>query len=234
MTVGEEMHKIEKRRAAAILALVATVALTIVAGALADRGEPQAKITPADQARAVAMLPRRADFRQWDGATVRPTPPASPVYCKSNDQSDLTLSGKARSKTFGPIGAPYHDVHGFSRVYASSAQLKAAWQRATSSMTVACVAAAVRRSAGKAGIRFISYHKVPFPAVAQETAAYRLRYADVNGPAHVDFVLLGDSRAAVQLVFDDPLNVGNPDVRDAEVDLARIIAPRMARVKGGG
>jgi hypothetical protein len=131
------MHKIEKRRAAAILAVVATVALTIVAGALADRGEPQTKITPADQARAVAMLPRRADFRQWDGATARPTPPASPVYCKSNDQSDLTL-------------------------------------------------------------------------------------------------ILGDSRVAVQLVFDDPLNVGNPDVRDAEVDLARIIAPRMTRVMGGG
>jgi len=64
------------------------VTLVLSGAALAGRGDPEKKITRADQARAKAMLLRKADFAPG----VKATPPSrdeSDFYCEALDQSDL-------------------------------------------------------------------------------------------------------------------------------------------------
>jgi hypothetical protein len=213
------------------LALASLVVIVATgAAAHADRGDPQRRIIAADQARARAAIPRRSDFRRWDGvAQVRPAPKGASPYCKADDQSDLIVTGEARSKIFSPVGAPYDTVWGFSRVYSTEAQLKTAWRRVTSPAYLACTEAGVRRGLRNAGLQFRSFHQVPFPPLAPETVAYRLRYAEGKDdvlPTTVDYVLLGRSRAAVQLVFDGVFH------KDGDTDLARIIARRLAKSMG--
>jgi hypothetical protein len=81
-------------------ALAAVLLVLAVAGAaLAANGDPQRRITPADQARAQAMVLRASDF----SAAYTSHPSSSGgggFYCAAIDESDLTLTGSATSPSF--------------------------------------------------------------------------------------------------------------------------------------
>jgi len=110
------------RRLLACFLLLALV-LVLSATALADRGDPKRKITKVDQARAQAMLLRKADFP----LDFRASPPPADVddfYCKALDESDLTLHGEAESSEF-ERGLQF--VSSLAQVYATVANASTAW-----------------------------------------------------------------------------------------------------------
>ena len=79
-------------RRVAVVALV--VALVAAGTALAGRCDPRRKLTPADQARAAAMLLRTTDLGR--GYSPLPGPSTwTPQKCAALDESVLTLTGEA-------------------------------------------------------------------------------------------------------------------------------------------
>ncbi len=80
--------------AAALLVL----ALVLSGVSLGARGDPKKRITPADQARARAMLLRKSDFSLAFRAG--PASTGADFYCAALDESDLTVTGQAESPSF--------------------------------------------------------------------------------------------------------------------------------------
>src|SRR5262249_54808322 len=83
--------------------VVIVLALVVTATALAGRGDPKERFTPADQARARAMLLRVGDLNAAYAA--HPAPISSGgLNCAALDESDLTLTGRGSSPIFTAAG----------------------------------------------------------------------------------------------------------------------------------
>jgi hypothetical protein len=205
--------------------LLLVLAALVGASAAFAVGEPQKKITPADQARAKAMLMRQADV----GIGYRPiagnsSGNALSFNCPALDESDLTVSGEASSPNFSSGLQTFSSA---SAVYVSASDAKASWRRGTSPAGFACLRAVFKRIARAGGLHFVSFGKMPFPAVAPQTAAYRWQNQVANGVrVYADVVLLmrGRAQSAVFLISGiDPLE------RPEAVRLTRLISSRMAK-----
>lgn len=110
-------------RAVAVLLLVGLVSAGV---ARAAGGDPQKRLTPADQARAKAMLVRRSDLPT--GYRVARQSSLRDVHCAAVDDSDLVVTGEGRS---GFDRTPVA-VASASEVYRTLANANAAWRRSTS------------------------------------------------------------------------------------------------------
>ena len=79
----------------------------------------------------------------------------------------------------------------------------------------------------------MSFRRIPFPNVAERTAAYRLRLsAEMQGttvPLVLDLVALRQARAQVSTFFTGLSAIP----RSEQVLLARVVAERMARAMRG-
>jgi len=206
-----------------LLCFVLLLALVGAGAALAARGDPQKKITRADQARAKAMLLRKADF----SAVFRATPASADegdFYCKALDGSDLTLTGEAESPTFAG-GVEF--VSSLSEVYRSLVDANTAWRRETSAAGEKCARDELRRQFGKQGIRLESLRRMAFPRLAPRSVAYRIVLSPQGGGrAYIDVVALQQSRGHAALLLGSALA---PMPKDEEVRLARLVAGRMAK-----
>jgi hypothetical protein len=204
--------------------LLLVLAALVGASAALAAGEPQKKITPADQARAKAMLMRQADV----GIGYRPiagnsSGNALSFNCPALDESDLTVSGEASSPNFSSGLQTFSSA---SAVYVSASDAKASWRRGTSPAGFTCLRAVFKRIARARGLHFVSFRKIPFPAVAPRTAAYRWQSLANGVRVYADVVLLMRVRAqsAVFLISGiDPLE------RPEAVRLTRLISSRMAK-----
>lgn len=213
--------------------LAVTVLLALVAGvgtAVAARGDPQKKLTSADNARARAMLIRKGDLVPGFTAT-RPSSEDPDIGCKALDESDLTLTGEAESPSFTQ-GVAF--VSSSADLYASRADARASWRRGTSAGGLACLKELLRVEYGKQGLTLQSMRKIAFPRVSSSTAAYRfvisMQSQGVEVPFFLDLVVLMNSRAQVGLLFGSAL-VAVP--RTVELPLARLTAERMAKAMRG-
>jgi hypothetical protein len=205
------------------------LALAAAGVAAADRGDPQKQITSADQTRARAMLLRRSDF--GPGVKASRSSSDDDLYCEALDESDLVVTGDAESPDFtGPQAIPYLAVGSAGQVYKTAAQSAASWRRGTSSAGYACLRAAARQSAKEAGGTLVSFSKAPFPRVAPQTAAFRMRLRSQAIPGIADFVYLRNGRAQASLFF-----VGVPTAypRADVTRLATLVAERMAKAMRG-
>lgn len=194
--------------------------------ALAGRGDPQKRIVPADQARAKAMLLRKADF----GLGFQSIPSGgqdADVYCPALDESDLTLTGEAESPTFQG-GVEF--VSSLSQVYESRADSSTSWRRGTSPAGEKCARVQLGRAFERQGGRVETFKKIPFPALAEKSVAYRLVVTTQNVRAFVDVVVLKQGRAQAALLLGSALT---PMPRDVELELARTVAGRMAKAMRG-
>src|SRR5688500_2708985 len=111
-----------------LLACLVTLALVGAGAALAGRGDPQEKLAAADNARARVMVRRKVDV----GPAFKSYPwslPESGSYCRALDASDLTVTGKAASRSFHRAVVV---VVSYAAIYGSVADADAAWRRATS------------------------------------------------------------------------------------------------------
>jgi len=211
------------RRLACFVVLLALVGTS---AALAVRGDPQKKIAPADQARAEAMLLRKADF----GLGFKATPASSDAgdfYCKALDESDLTLTGEAESPTFQG-GVEF--VSSLSQVYESLADSSTSWRRGTSAAGDKCVRDEFRRQFQKDGIRLESFRRMAFPRFAERSIAYRLVASSQGVRVFIDAVVLQQLRGQAALLLGSALA---PMPKAEEVRLTRIVAGRMAKAMRG-
>lgn len=184
------------------------------------------RIVPADQARAKAMLLRKADV----GIGFRAAPPlggSADIYCKALDESDLTLTGKATSPTFqGGV----ETVSSLSRVYRSLRDSNASWRRGTSAAGERCVRAQFGAALTAQGGQLESFGRVDFPRLAERVSAYRLVVSSQGLRVFLDVVGLKQGRAQVALLFGSALT---PMPREVEVRLARTVARRMTSAMRG-
>lgn len=207
------------------LAVLLVVGLVVTSSALAARGEPRKRITPADQARAKAMLLKRGDV---PGYVASPVMPESPTpYCKALDESDLTLSGDAESPDY-TAGATV--VSSYAQVYSTRAQADASWRRGTSRAGEKCALTVVRKELAREGVQLESFGSVAFPSLAEGTIAYRAVASNQGVRIVVDVVTLRRGRAHVALAFGSAIV---PFDRPAQIRLARVLAARMAKAMRG-
>jgi hypothetical protein len=199
-----------------MLALV--VALVGVGTALAARGDPQKRITPADQSRAKAMLLRKNDVgREY---VARRTPHGGRTYCKATDESDLALTGEAYSLDFD---AANKFISSKAEVYESRGEANTSWQRETSAAALECGRKALARSGGMA----VTLRRRAFPRLTQRSIAYRYVFSEQGVLRYyVDAVALQQSRAHAGVWFTSTLK---PFPSSEQVRLVRILAARMAK-----
>lgn len=194
--------------------------------ALAARGDPQRKITPADQARAKAMLTRQVDV----GPAFMSTPASDQndgFYCAALDESDLTVTGEARSPNFT---STVEFVSSQAYVYRSRADANASWQRGTSVAGQKCLREGLRGELQGSTVHLVSFKKTAFPKLAQKSVAYRA-IADQQGVRiYLDLVALQYGRAQVAIVYGAGLT---PPPKSEKLRLAKVTAHRMAKAMGG-
>jgi hypothetical protein len=213
------------RRALVVGLLIALAASAVAAASHID---PQKRLTPADQARARAMLLRAGDL----GSTVRVQANAAQPHttCKGLDQSDLVLTGEARSKSFVSGITVYSSS---AVVYRTLADSRSAWRRSTTRPALVCLEELYAREYAKQGLTLESFTRRSFPLIAQGTLAFRvLLTGEAQGmtvPITIDLVVLRHSRAQVGLVFGSV----SPPSRAEEARLARLTASRMAKAMRG-
>jgi hypothetical protein len=182
------------RRALSVGLLVALIA---AGAALADRGDPKERFTPADQARARAMLLRAADFNPAFVAHPR-AGGSGGFYCSALDESDLTLTGQGDSPNF-VAGTEY--VTSTASVYATRSDASAAWVRGTSKAGERCLRVGLRNALQGSAVQFVSIRRLAFPPRGTASVAYRA-LATVQGVrVFLDFVALQVSRAQAGVVY---------------------------------
>lgn len=208
------------------LALALAVALVASGAALAGRGDPQKRLTPADTKRAQAMLLRKADLSPLF-TEVRVPETDSGFYCRALDESDLVVSGEATSPQFRH-GVTV--VSSSSQVYASNGDSRTAWRRATSAAGERCLRGLLARGFAQQGVRVVSFRRAPLPRIAEQAVAYHLVVEAQGVRVHVDFAGLRQSRAQAGLFAGTAFG---PLPRAEVVRLARIVGRRMASAMRG-
>jgi hypothetical protein len=207
------------------LALVLVIMLGAAGAALADRGDPQKQITPADQARAKTMLLRKADLPGYKATRTVDTD--DDFYCRALDESDLTLTGEAESPDF-VLGITF--VSSLAQVYESVADANASWRRGTSKAGERCVRDEFGRQFVSQGLELISFKRTAFPRLADRSIAYRLVTTGQGVSVYVDIVVLQESRAQAALLF---VSAPTPLAKAEQTRLARAVAGRMKTAMRG-
>jgi hypothetical protein len=206
--------------------LFVVLALVVAGSAFAARGDPQKHIKPADQARARAMLIRKADL----GLAFRAlpsNPDQGDFYCKALDESDLTLTGDAESPDFQ--GATTF-VSAEAEIYESVADANTSWRRGTSPAGETCIRSLFKSEFAKGAVRFLSFRRLQFPHVIQKTIAYRLVASSQGVRIFFDVLVLQQGRAQVSIAIGAGLI---PPPNDEEVRLARLTSRRIVKAMQG-
>ena len=209
-----------------LLALVLVLASLVVStSALATHQDPQKRLTKADNARARAMLVRRADLPAGFQPQLSSTADPHTDCAAAVSESDLTLTGDAEGQQFA-LGVGF--VSSAAQVYKSLADASASWRRTVSAPGTACAAETLRREFAKQGVDLVSLRKVAFPRLAERSVAYRVTLAATTAqgqvPVYVDLVAMARSRAHATVVVGSALV---PPQKAEELRLARIVAGRM-------
>jgi hypothetical protein len=224
-------HRVPHSARLRLLATGLAVALLAAAGeALATHGDPQEKLTPADNARARAMLLRKSDLGPGYTST-KPSTAEPHFYCRALDESDLTVTGDAESPEFE---RGFVFASSVAQVYESVADAAASWKRGTSAAGERCARVLLRKGFAREGVRLVSMRRLVFPRVSSRSIAYRVELAGESQGVAVtvvlDLVVLMHSRAQAALFFGSAFV---PVPRADEIRLARVVASRMATAMRG-
>ena len=205
-----------------LLALALVLGLAGTSAALAARGEPQERFTPADLARAKTMLVRAADL----GPAFATSPPGtsdSDFYCRALDESDLTITGKAESPRFS---AGISFVTSTAYVYESLADSNASWQRGTSAAGQRCLRDGLRRELRRTNVELRSFGKLAFPRLGRRSVLYRAVAVQERARIYLDLLAVQQGRAQAAVILGSGLAA---PPRSVELQLGRLLAARMAR-----
>jgi hypothetical protein len=203
------------------------LALLLAAASTALASEPKQRINPADQARARAMLLKQADVGIGYRAVRTGSSAGADVSCTALDDSDLTVTGEADSPK---LTSGLQTIGSIAEIYATVRDANASWRRITSAAAFQCIADTLRRIARSTGLHHVSFRKVPFPALAPRTIAYRWQVLAGGVRVYTDFVFLMRGRAQATTYFVSGID---PLERPEELRLARLVSNRMAKVMRG-
>jgi hypothetical protein len=205
-----------------VVCLSLVLALVAAGAALAGRGDPKERLTPADQARARAMLLRAADFNPAFVARAN-TSGSGDFYCSALDESDLTVTGRGDSPSF-TAGTEY--VTSTASVYATLSDANASWKRGTSRSGEQCLRIGLRRELQGTAVRLASFRRMSFPPRGTRSVAYRA-VATVQGVrVFVDVVAMQVSRGQAGVVYVSALT---PAPSDELRRLTALVATRAEK-----
>jgi hypothetical protein len=211
--------------------LVFLVALAGASVALASGGDPKKETNAADQARARAMLLRKADLSAGFHTERNGLGLGTGPSCPALDESGLTITGEATSPGFA-FGFVF--VSSQSQVYKSVADASTSWRQGVSAAGVSCLRVELRREFSSNGLKLVSLRRQAFPQVAQRTAAYRIVLSGPTQAGTVDFVFdivgLMYSRAQASVFVGSAIH---PDSKAEELRLAHLLSGRMAKAMRG-
>jgi hypothetical protein len=204
-------------------------ALAVVASAAADK--EKVHLTTADQARARTLVLRLADLggatTGWAGGIRQKAAPDSPLKCSGFDpkQSDLVLTGKAESD-FANTGLQFDSEVELLR---TEQMVKVDWQRSVDAASlVPCLREQIQRTLPK-GEAFVSFGRLRFPKLGDESAAFRgvvsVKTGGKKVKVMIDFTLVGVGRSEITLVTTAPYAEASA-VMAAEQRLAKVLASR--------
>lgn len=216
-------------RIAAVIVLAACT-LAWAAGASADHLDPQNRFRSADQKRAASMLVRKTDLGA--GYAVERTSGLEPhLTCRALDESDLVLTGHAKSPYWS---REYQIVGSTSAIYRTSADARRSAERGASSAGMNCLRDEFRKEFARQGETLrVTIGRLSFPRLGRASFARRLVLSGTaaGSPAvYIDLVVIRVGRGQVGLLFAGVLA---PPKRTTEVSLARVVATRMAKAMRG-
>lgn len=216
-------------------ALVLTIALSLglVGAAMAHHLDPQERIRAVDQQRASAMLLRLADLPA--GYAPERTSGLEPhITCRALDQSDLVLTGRAKSPNWA---REYQIVGSYAAIHRTVDDARAAWRRSTSRAGLDCLRLEFRNALLQPGENVrVTIRELPSPKLSVTARTYRMSLSPTSPPgqppqAFIDVVLLTLGRAQAGLVF---VGIVSPPAKATEVALSRLAAKRMRAALGAG
>jgi hypothetical protein len=209
-----------------LASVVLVLALVVSATALAARGDPKERFTPADQARARAMVLGVGDLNP--AYVAHPASGSrSGLYCAALDESDLTLTGRGNSPSFTATG---EYISSTASVYASRSDSNASWTRGTSTAGEQCVRAGLRTELQGGAVRLVSFKRIAFPKRGSRSVAYQA-VATVQGiHVFVDFVAMQVVRAQIGVLY---VNALAPPAQSELRRLTGLVATRAQKAMRG-
>jgi hypothetical protein len=137
------------------------------------------------------------------------------------------VTGEAHSPNFT---SGLQTLASASGIYRSLREANTSWRRGTGSAGFKCLENVFRQISRTTGSHFVSFRKVPFPAVAPRTVAYRWQTLVAGVRVYADVVFLMRSRAQAAAFFISGID---PLERPEQLRLTRAIAARMAKAMRG-
>ena len=188
------------------LVLAVLVAAVVVPVALAATGDPQKKLTKADQARARAVSLKLSDLGQgWTAGPPSKEDSSNPRCSTYNpDQSDLIETGDYDSPDFSQASGSF--VSSTVGVFRTAAMAKTGYARVVAPQLPKCFAELFRKGFKKPqSATIFSSGPVAFQRFGDRLNAYRIR-ASVKVPpatvsATIDIVTFNRGRIDVALIF---------------------------------
>ena len=208
--------------------IAALSAVLVPAASLAANGEPQKKLTKADQARARAASLTLADLGSgWKAEPSSKGDQASPRCSTYNpNQSDLVETGKYASPNFTRADGSFASVS--TGVFRTVPMAKTGYARVAVPALPRCFAEVFRKGTGNpAAVKILATGPLTFPRFGDRSNAYRLTATyTVQGQTlalAVDVVLFNRGRLDVALIF---VGIGRPLAASFERTLVGRVAAR--------
>jgi hypothetical protein len=217
-------------RAVRIVAAVAALAAAVVVpAAVGSDGEPQKRLTKADQAKARAIVLRRSDFPAgWVGKPKTNTSQDDPRCSNYNpDQSDLIETGEVDSPDFTRADGSF--VSSSVGVFKTMAMAKTGYARVARPQLASCFGELFTKGAAPAKVELLHVGAMPFRRLGDRSNAYRLTAnVTLQGttiPVAIDIVTFNHGRVDAAMIF---LGIRSPLPTSFEQSLAAKVAARAA------
>jgi hypothetical protein len=188
-----------------LLCAAAVAAAVAVPVALASNGEPQKKLTKADQAKARAIALHRSDFAAgWVAKPNTNTSQDSPRCSNYNpDQSDLIETGDVDSPDFRRAEGSF--VSSSVGIFKTVKMAQKGYARVARPQLPKCFAELFTKGVAPAKVQILQVGPIAFRQLGDRSNAYRLRAnVTVQGttvPTTIDIVLFNRGRVDVAMIF---------------------------------
>jgi hypothetical protein len=209
---------------------VTVVALGLVAagcggGNDTDALQPQTQVTVDDQRRADRIILRLADFPS--GWRAEADENQDDADCYKVDFGDLTITGRAESKSFVKGNVPF--ASSVAVLYKTPQQAGTVFDEVASDKLAGCFADYMKsQSADDVTIGETSFGELGFPELGDRSAAYQiaieLKTEGLTPTMFIDLVFIQRDRALAMLAFVDLLSAFDQPQKEA---LAKTVAERM-------
>jgi|SRR5581483_4006644 len=209
------------------LAAAAALAGVLAAAAGArDPWDPRTKIRAADQRQAESIVLTQGDLGPgWKGGARKPVSLKAPTCpAQRPNDGDLTLTAHAESVFSNGNGGVQVDSD--VEIFRTEKQAKARFDRFLQPKLFRCLEYDLAKSIGGSGFTFLKPSRLPFPKVADRSAAFRVPIAVKSGGrtvvVHSDYLFLGKGRTQIYV------NVVAPSVQEKQLpEFERRLAQRL-------